>query len=527
MRKKRIIALILSATIALGLAGCGGNGASKKTVKIDPDASYPLQTDETLSVFMALGTASVRYATADDVPFFQELQRLTGVDLEFIHPPAGQGAERLKIMLASGDVCDIIVSGWTDYTGGAEAAIDEGHVAPLNDLMETHAKDFKAVVEAYPEVAKAAKTDKGDYYTFPQIREDEYMNVCYGPVMRMDWLESLGLEAPQTLDEWYETLKAFKEKKGASVPLMMSYQTMVTSGAFFGANGVAPAFYRDGNTVKYGPLEKGYKETVMFVKKLYDEGLITDCITGFTGNERDSLVLNGECGATIAWLNSNVRSWNSNKTVKGTGFNFEGVKYPSKNKGEDAVWSHSMNPFVPYASIGAGSNKKELAAKVLNFLYTPEGQTLANYGIEGTTYELIDGKPKYTDFVFNNPEELSLSEVLGIYAFSSDSGPYLYKLDAFKQINDEPALTNSIQNWVKTGNAEHKLPMITIATEDLDEYSTLLADIDTYNAEMFYKFVLGTESMDKYDAYVAQLKKMGAEKLVAIQQKAYDRYLSR
>ena len=41
-------------------------------------------------------------------------------------------------------------------------------------------------------------------------------------MIRKDWLDDLGLEVPETIDEWYTALKAFKEEKGATAPLTLN-----------------------------------------------------------------------------------------------------------------------------------------------------------------------------------------------------------------------------------------------------------------------------------------------------------------
>ena len=45
-----------------------------------------------------------------------------------------------------------------------------------------------------------------------------------------------------------------------------------------------------------------------------------------------------------------------------------------------------------------------------DYFYTDEGYLLANYGIEGESYDLIDGVPTWSDYIMNNPDgELDLA----------------------------------------------------------------------------------------------------------------------
>ena len=57
-------------------------------------------------------------------------------------------------------------------------------------------------------------------------------------------------------------------------------------------------------------------------------------------------------------------------------------------------------------------------------------------------------------------------------------------------------------------------------------YNRIFSDIDTYMDETVSKFVVGDLSLDQFDSFVQQLKDMGIEDCIAIEQAAYDRYLA-
>ncbi|NCC55919.1 MAG: hypothetical protein EOM11_10680, partial [Erysipelotrichia bacterium] len=105
--KGNLIALILIVILIVNLVGCGVNSKiSTERVAISLKDNYPLNTDETLTIWSGMGLGSAMYATADDLPYIKELEKRTGVNVSFVHPPKGQESERLKIMLAAGDTTD-------------------------------------------------------------------------------------------------------------------------------------------------------------------------------------------------------------------------------------------------------------------------------------------------------------------------------------------------------------------------------------------------------------------------------------
>lgn len=66
-------------------------------------------------------------------------------------------------------------------------------------------------------------------------------------------------------------------------------------------------------------------------------------------------------------------------------------------------------------------------------------------------------------------------------------------------------------------------PIFTYTSEESEEASVIRTDISNYVNMMRAAFVTGEESLDNWDAYVAQINKMGAERLCEIVNNAYIR----
>ena len=146
--------------------------------------------------------------------------RRTGVEVTFIHPAQGQEQESFNLMFACNDLPDMIYAhGSRDYPGGPEKAISDGVIIRLNDVIADHAPNLNALFDQNSEWLKAAKTDTGTLYMFPFIRGDDYLMVFFGPQLRRDWLDQLGLEVPETLAEWEQVLTAFKSEGLVEYPL--------------------------------------------------------------------------------------------------------------------------------------------------------------------------------------------------------------------------------------------------------------------------------------------------------------------
>ncbi|MBW7456065.1 extracellular solute-binding protein, partial [Paenibacillus sepulcri] len=270
------LSIVLLGTLLIACSSNGGNAGSGNTNTDKPAnetetpaettaTTYPIKTDEKLSYWGEInGNLIGVKASHSEVPFFQDWQKKTGVSLEFTAPPTGQTQEALNVMLASGDLPDMIEYNFLGFPGGPEKAINDGYILKLNDLIDKYAPNLKKFLQENPDIDKMVKTDSGSYYAFPFIRGDEYLRVFQGPIIRKDWLDELGLSVPETIDEWTAALTAFKEKKGAAAPFSVvskpRFFNESGNGAFLGAFGVNRGFYQEDGVIKFGPSESGFKE---------------------------------------------------------------------------------------------------------------------------------------------------------------------------------------------------------------------------------------------------------------------------
>ena len=312
MKFKKTFALLLAAVMLLTLIGC------KKTILTGTPSQeinftgYPIQTNETLTYWVTFDSQTAQKLS--DTPFGKERSSQTGIDIKYIHPPQGQETEQFNILLASDELPDIMEGGWYGFSGGPGKAIDEQIIIPLNDAFDKYSPNMKKYLQEHPEIDKMIKTDNGSYYCYPFIRGDDKLLVSYGPIVREDWLNELGLSVPETIDEWYNILTQFKEKKNASAPLSFTSATasVFAFGAFTGAYGMKYDFFVENNNVVYGPADQRYKDFLITFSQWYKEGLVDYNIVNVDSTMLTSNLLRfhrGYCGIC------GRRSWNLYKNT--------------------------------------------------------------------------------------------------------------------------------------------------------------------------------------------------------------------
>lgn len=480
-----------------------------------------------LTYWMPLDAAAATVVSNyGETPFAKELEKRTGVKVEYIHPASGKAAEEFSIMLASNNLPDIVEYSWMNYLGGADKAVSDGFIVPLNDMMEEKAPNLFGYLKENPEIDKLAKSDGGNYIGFPAISGDESLSVSAGLCLRKDWLDEVGLPVPETIDEWETVLTAFRDEKNATAPLSYEY-TQFDFGVFSGAFGVGGGIYLDNGIVKYGPLEPGYKEYLAKMNDWYEKGLIDKNFFSIDSNTVMNHMLSGVSGASVNSIGGGMGKMISSSTDEK--FDLVAAPYPVLEKGQVPQFGHYTSPVSPITiSITTDCKDVESAMKLLDYGYGEEGRLLFNFGIEGESYTMVDGYPTYTDIIIDNKDGYPMQTMLCLYArAASGIRGSIQDKRYMEQYAKLPQQKNAWKVWSNTNAKEHAMPTMYPTQKDTEEYAKIVVAIDTYNHEMIPKFVMGVEPISNYDDYVQQLRQRGIDTLIRIHQDAYNMYLER
>ena len=527
MKRTRTTA-ILCAVVMLSagvLAGCGKTAVQQGAeVKLSENGIYPVSCEGTLTYWMPLDTRLEGAVNSfGEIPLAKELEKRTGVKVEYVHPQAGQGGEQFNIMLASNELPDIVTYNWAGYAGGADQAIEEQYIYKLNDIIEKYAPALTGYLKNHPEVDKKIKTDNGNYFAFPFVRGEDWMTSSQGIMMRKDWLDKLGLEEPKTIDEFENVLREFK-KMGVKAPLVLStghLQIMLY------AYGTAPDFYVDDGKVKYGYATEEYKQALAKAAQWYKEGLIDSNLVSADPKYIQSRMLNGDAGACFGFVVSGLGTLLDAKPDDS--FDLVAVRQPTLD-GSKPEYSYKEDNVVPAAYVAISTNCKnpELAARFLDYGYTEEGHMLYNFGIEGESYNMQDGKPVFSELITKNPDGLSFAQAAVRYSRAQYSGIFEQDPEYVKQsLTYREQQQNAYDVWSDNNMAKHLLPPITLLPDEQSESADIMSNISTYASEKMIAYVTGKESLDTFDEYLAQLKEYGLDRVLELRQNALERYNSR
>lgn len=513
-------------------------GATAATTAAVVKSSYPISTTEKLTYWMDLNAQNVapNFKSIGDTEFAKQLQKETGVAVEYIHPAVGSATASFNLLVASGNMPDIIDYGWAKtvggYPGGPEAAITNKVILKLNSYFDNDAPDLKKLLADNPSYDKMVKTDIGNYYIFPDMKMDDYLNTTYGLNIRTDWLKELNLAVPVTIDDWYNVMKVFKDKKGATAPLSYAGAGNVfypfTNGVFIGAYGITKGIYTTDGKVLFGPYEQGYKDWLTTMAKWYKEGLLDNNFATNDQKAMDANILNNKTGVVPTWPGSGLGKYIPALKALDPNATLAPVKYPVLKAGDKPQFNSLLNAYDGGgACITTSCKNPSLAAKWLNYGYTAKGTLTYNYGIEGVSYTMVNGVPMMTPEVLKNPKGLPVGQAWSIYSRGVYPGPYNSLKHFLEMYYVYQEQTDALTLWTDNDMKKHLMPPVSPSTDESSEYAKIMSDVNSYVDEFTLKVIMGTEPITNFDKYVAQLKTLKIDRAVAIQQAALERYNKR
>lgn len=559
--KKPVALLTAALTAASLLAGCGSSagestdaggqvketsnaneaaettagGSDAEEAAAPAEVTYPLAEGGTLTYWLQLNpNVSANFTNLGETELGKAWQEQTGVTVEFQHPASGQEKEQFNLIVADGSLPDIMEWQWVkQYPGGPEKAIKDGVIIPLNDIFDQYCPNIKKYLAENPEVDKMIKTDDGNYFAFPFIRGEDKLCYTVGGFIRQDWLDELGLEVLTTVDEWHEVLTAFKEKKGAEAPLCFDWTNFKDSNPIAFAFKVGTAngtqfILDDEGKVAFAPAQEGYKEYLMTLNQWYEEGLIDRDIATLNGDQVTAKMTSDKAGASVGWAASRMQLFMTSAQQTNPEYTLVATPTPTTEKGATPEYGYVENQFPDVAAAITSSCKNvELAAKFLDYGYSEAGHNLFNFGIEGVSYEMKDGKAEYTDVVTNNPDGWPLAQSLAKYIRANYNGPFIQDLNYLEQYLQLPTVKECPSVWAVPDARKHTVPNITPTQDESKELATITNELGTYVAEMSLKFIFGTESFDNWDNYIETLNGMKLDRALEIENAALERYNAR
>ncbi len=489
--------------------------------------TFPLEEQKTFSFWFAPEADGLEQLSSfHDNLAVKTCEEQTNVLLDFIEVSFMSQSETFNLMVASNDYPDIIQRFGDNYTKGIDNAIDEDIIVDLTDLLPDYAPYYSHLRDTNNEIKKSTTTDSGRVGSFYFLIGDADLGPRQGLWVREDWLNAQNLDVPKTYDELHEVLLKFKDAYGASDPLLLTNMGYFSNLTLLGGYDVGASFYNQDGTVKYGPIEDGFHDYVEMMHQWYTEGLIS---SDFATRTEFSLMFDATPivnDSTGVW-NANYRADDSWKNSAADP-NFTPLAIPDMTKtGTEQihVGGKGSNVNAYGCVVSTGCDDPETATAWIDWWYSDEATMLNSYGVEGETFNYNeDGQPLYTDLILNNPAG-SARAMRNVYTGMSLAFR-VFRVVTAGYDNGYDILDRGTWNENRDNAWDISL-FINRTTEEGEDYSAVMSEVETYVEENIPKFIIGDRDLAEWDTYVQDIKNMGIDTALEIQSDCVERYESR
>lgn len=515
---------------------------------VAPAGTFPIVKDKiTMKVLLVQTTGVSDYV---DNEFTKWLEAKTNIHLEFDIAPMDQAGnrEKLNLVLASGKLPDIIMNFGLPLDQQQTLA-DQGLIVPVDDYIAKYGDEFNKVIKEYPQTKSTFSLADGKMYSLPHINDCFHCNNSQKAWIYKPWLDKLGLKMPTTTAELEQVLLAFKTKdpngngkadeiawSGAQTGSWHAAMDQFIMNAFVYNSGLGPVnhMYVEDGKIKMAYAEPGWKEGIIYLNKLYKEGLIdpeafTNDMTKHKGlgENPDVAVMGftqaGWPGMFIDWMAGTSNRWQDYVPV-------------APLKGPTGLQQSPMSPYG-FGSTGSFIITKDCknpaaAYRLADLMYSYEATMRSVYGRPGTEWEEAKagtesitgtGTPKYNVLVTWSEQEQKITWQQAAPTYRSTQ----FRLE-WQQFNPKDPLERSLYQWSKDlyapyGKPDKEVPPLVFTSEQSKQLGTLNAALMTYSDQMYATFVTGQQDVNTgWDQYMADLKKNGLDDFLKIYQTAYD-----
>lgn len=308
----------------------------------------------------------------------------TEIDIQLIELPAGGYADKLNLMLLSGDIPDLIY-----FQGGDEQMANQDLLLDWRPLLEgtTYLKDG-----LWPH--NVARLENYPYLLYPFGARTK------APLIRTDWLETLG-GAPTTLNEWTELLRAISvsdfdgDGVNNTYGIMAPGNTKELDAVFNQAFGVTGSWIQNGGEWVDARVSDEERAKLSYYHMLFADGLLDpEFITKNWESKEDDLyagrvgVVMGTAGPVVG-----IYQYKLQQVAPDSGLTL--MQPPAGvAQGYQAI---SVAKETRGFAVSALSENADLAVALMDFMASPEGQMMERMGFEGTHFTNEGGAMALTD----------------------------------------------------------------------------------------------------------------------------------
>lgn len=329
----------------------------------------------------------------------------TGVDVNFI-TPIGNETEKLNALIASDSLPDIITLGY--WEPQVSELISGDMVYALNELAEEYDTDFFEVCDE--DAVNWYTQEDGNLYCYPNSSvtpsdlQDNEIGSNETFLVRKDIYEAIGSPDMTTMEGFESAVKKavelYPEVDGEPL-IPIGAQVFDNEGCVsfdkYLMNFLAVPWEKDGQFYdRYTDSE--YIEWLKFFRHLGEEGYLSNDIFVDTRTQMEEKLASGRYFCMI-YQYTDMLSQQKTLSQEHPERIYMAVDGPKNSNGDDYTLPSSAVNGWTVTMISKNCKNPERALALMEYMMSEHGQKIIYLGVEGETYDMVDGKPVLKDEV--------------------------------------------------------------------------------------------------------------------------------
>jgi putative aldouronate transport system substrate-binding protein len=464
--------------------------------------------------------------------FFQELEKKTGVHINWEPVKDADWRTRVNLTFASMDLPDVILSGDVDIE---EYGVSQGLLVPLEDLIPQYMPNYYSRMKMN-DADKAMYASDGHIYWLGSLIAQN-INHDGNHYINKTWLDKLGLKVPTTIDELTTVLRAFRDNdpNGNGIKdeipfsggdLKHQTQGLYTHFANFGVPLVTFVYAtidKNDKVVFPGYME-GFRPALEWLNMCYKEGLLDmEAIT------QDSNAWGTKMNAGLVGYTTYLRLINTALTPE-IASQYVSILPPASPYGVSVprvLEVPTINAVITTANKHIPETLRWLDAQfeTETMMVGYNGPVNAGGPIEPTIK--VNAQGKYE--IIYVPENNALYKYVPVYhARFFAPGDYYFKIYEMPPHRVERA--ESSKQYADGGVLEPKSftilqYLVKPNSEDALQISRLYTEIDKLMQESITNFIRGGVTDANWQTFLNSCRAVGVDRYISLYQKAYDAFL--
>lgn len=360
--------------------------------------------------------------------------------------------------------------------------------------------------------------------------------IDHGPCLmwlRKDWMEELGLQEPQSLEEAFDIVEAFvKNRMGAGdgqepvglvcdTSLVGSTSSSYSVDPVFGSYGASPqSWVFQNNEIVYGSITEETKQALGCLRSLYERGVLDQSFALRASNNLRDLVVDGRCGAFFGlwWTPNNPLM---DMYTSGMEPEWEPYYFPEP-AGSPAFASFRDNKYVV---VRKGYDHPEIVMKIISVLFdytryeAEDAREVNEYfalNVDPTARPLVINVD-YNEATYQVTEEIreAMDDVLEEEDMSAISRSY-YEACRRYMDGDVP----SAEDWAAYKSRISAVGLLIdggysppVRNYLDDTGGGIPQSLQELEKNTFIQIILGEKPLDYFDVFVEEWYRQGGEEL--------------